>query len=93
MQGCLHCRKPISEDKYVYTCNETSGRVEGIRTFKLLLNTAHFVDLIDSFVVPSFRHNLVYVSTLDKFGYTCTFGNRKVNIDYEDNVIGTWPLL
>ena len=35
----------------------------------------------------------MFVSTLDKFGYTCTFRNRKVNIGYEDNIIGTGPLL
>ena len=62
---------------------------EGIITFRLFLNTGHFVDLIDTFVVPTFRRNLVYVSTVDKFGYTCTFRNRKFNIDYEDNIIGT----
>ena len=76
MQGCLHCRKPRSEETYVFTGNDTSARVEGIRTFRLLLNTSHFVDLINTFVVPTFRRNLVYVYTLDKFGYTCTFRNR-----------------
>ena len=30
----------------------------------------------------------MYVFPLDKFGYTCTFVNRKVNIGYEDNIIG-----
>ena len=35
----------------------------------------------------------MYVSTLDKFGYTFTFGNRKVSIKYEDNIIGTGSLL
>ena len=59
----------------------------------MLLNTSHFVDQIDTFVVPSFIHNLVVVSTLDTFGYTCTFENRKVNISNEDNVIGTRSLL
>ena len=93
MQGCFHCRKPRSEEKYVFTGNDTSARVEGIRTFRFLLNTCHFVDLIDTFVVPTFRRNLVFVSTLDKFSYTCTFGNRKVSIKYEDNVIGTGTLL
>ena len=59
----------------------------------MLLNTGHFVDLIDTFVVPTFRRNLVSVSTLDKSSYTFTFGNRKVSIKYEDNVIGTGTLL
>ena len=79
-KGCLYCRKPRSEDKYGFSGNDTSARVEGIKTLRLLLNTSHFVDLIDTFFVPNFRHNLVFVSTLDRFGYTCTFGNRKVSI-------------
>ena len=70
MQGCLHCQKPRSEEKYVFTGNDTSARVEGIGTFRLLLNTGHFVDLIDTFVVPTFRCNLVSISTLDKSSYT-----------------------
>ena len=70
-KDCLYCRKPISEEKYVFTSIDTSARVEGFRTFRLLLNTDHFVYLIDTFVVPTFRCNLVFVFTLDKFGYTC----------------------
>ena len=70
-KDCLHCQKPISEEKYVFTGIDTSARVEGFRTFRLLLNTGHFIYLIDTFVVPTFRCNLVYVSTLDKFGYIC----------------------
>ena len=68
MKGCLHFQKPISEEKYVFTGNATSARVEGIKTFRLLLNIGHFVDLIDIFDVPNFRRNLESVSTLDKFG-------------------------
>ena len=89
MQGCLHFWKPRSEEKYEYSGNNTSARVEGIGTFRLLLNTSHFVNLVDTYFVPTFIHNLVCVSTLEKFGYTCTFRNRKVNIGYEDNVIDT----
>ena len=73
--------------------NDTSARVEGIRTFRLLLNIGHFVYLIDTFVAPNFRCNLVFVSTLEKFGYTSNFGNRKVSIKCEDNIIGTGSLL
>ena len=92
MQGCLYCWKLRSEEKYVFTSNDTSARVEGIRTFILLLNMGHFVDLIDTFVVPTFRRDQVSVSTLDKFGYTCTFRNRKVDIGYGDNLIGPGSL-
>ena len=76
-KDCLHCQKPRSEEKYVFTSIDTSAIVEGIRIFRLLQNSGHFIDLIDTFVVPTFRHNLLSVSTLEKFGYNCTFGNRK----------------
>ena len=79
----LHCPKPISEEKYVFTSNDTSARVEGFGTFRLLLNTGHFVYLIDNFVVPTFRCNLVFVSTMEKFWLYL----------YEDNIIGTGSLL
>ena len=71
MQGCLHFQKPISQEKYVFTGIDTSARVEGFGTFRLFQNTGHFVYLIDTLVVPTFRCNLVSVSTLDKFGYAC----------------------
>ena len=54
----------------MFTDNDTSTRVEGIRTFRLLLNTGHFVDLIDTFVVPTLRCNLVFVSTMDSYSYS-----------------------
>ena len=43
MQDCLHCQKPRSEEKYVFIGNDTSARVEGTGTFRLLLNTGHFL--------------------------------------------------
>ena len=80
IKGCLHCEKPRSEGKYAFTSNDTSARLEGIRTFRLLLNTGHFVDLMDTFIVPTFRRNVVSVTTLDRFGYTSTFKNIKFSI-------------
>ena len=77
-KDCLHCRKPISEEKCVFKGIDTSARVEGFGTFRFLLNIGHFVYLIDTFVVPTFRRNLVFVSTLDKFGHTCTLEIEKL---------------
>ena len=34
--------------------NDTSARVEGIRTFRLLLYIGHFVDLINTFCCTNF---------------------------------------
>ena len=41
--------------------------------FRSLLNTNHFVDLVDTFFVLCFRCNLVFVFDMEKFGYTCSF--------------------
>ena len=52
-------------------------KVEAIWTFRLLLKTGVYLDLKETYVVPSFRQNLISISVLDKFGYYCSFGNSK----------------
>ena len=55
----------------------------------MLLGTGFYFDLKDTFVVPSFRRNLVSVSLLDKFGYCCSFGNNQFSFSLNSNVVGT----
>ena len=43
--------------------------VEAIGHFRLLLCNGFYLDLKDTFVVSSFRRNLILVSYLDKSGY------------------------
>ena len=43
-------------------------------------------------VVSSFRRNLVSISILDKFGYTCSFGNNKFSLFQNSNLVGTGSL-
>ena len=50
------------------------------------------MDLNETYVVPSFRWNLVYISILDKFGYTCSFGNNKFSLFQNSNLVGTGSL-
>ena len=57
--------------------------------FRLLLGTGCYLDLKDTFIVPSFRWNLVSVSLLDKFGYSCSFGNNQFNLSFNSNIVGT----
>ena len=45
------------------------------------------------FYVLPFRRNLVYVSRLDKFGYSCSFGNGKVSLFQYSNMIGIGSLV
>ena len=50
------------------------------------------MDLKDTYVVPSFRRNFISISLLDKSGYYCSFGNSKLSISLNSNVIGTGSL-
>ena len=51
------------------------------------------MDLVETFVAPSFRRNLISISCLDKFGYSCSFGNNKVCFYLNSNIIGTGSLI
>ena len=50
------------------------------------------MDLNETFVVPSFRRNLVSISVLDKFGYFCSFGNNKFSLFQNSNLVGNGSL-
>ena len=52
-----------------------------------------YLDLEDTFVVPSFRRNLISISCLKKFGYTCLFGNRMIKISLNSNVVAKGTLV
>ena len=50
-----------------------SVEVEVIGHFTLLLCIGLYLNLKDTFFVPSFGRNLISVSYLDKSGYSCSF--------------------
>ena len=92
MQGCLSCRKPNDAERFIYVGDGKSVEVEAIGNFRLLLKTGYYLDLKETYVVPSFRRNLVSISTLDKFGYFCSFGNSQFSLSLNSNIIGTGSL-
>ena len=92
MQGCLSCRKPNDGERYIFVGDGKKVEVEAIETFRLLLKFGTYLDLNETYVVLSFRHNLVYISILDKFGYTCSFGNNKFSLFQNSNLVGTGSL-
>jgi len=69
--------------------------VKVIEPFELLLCTDFYLDLNNTFViVPSFRHNLVLVSYLDKLEIcVCLFGNNEFRLSFNSNVVGISLLL
>ena len=58
-------------EKYIYVGNGNKATVKVIGVFRLQLDSECTLDLDETFVVPSFRKNLIYVSCLDKCGYFC----------------------
>ena len=72
--------------------NGKKVEVEAIGKFRLLLKIRFYLDLDETFVFPSFRRNLIYVSTLDKYGYSCSFGNGKFSLFHYSKMVGSCSL-
>ena len=87
MQGCLSCRKPNDGEGYIFVGDGKKVEVEAIGIFKLLLKSGTYLDLNETFVVPSFRRNLVSISVLDKFGYSYSFENNKFSLFQNSNLV------
>ena len=92
MQGCLSCRKPNDGKRYIFVGDGKKVEVEALGIFRLLLKSGTYLDLNETFVVPSFRWNLISISILDKFGYSCSFGNNKFSLFQNSNLVGTGSL-
>ncbi|CAJ2664638.1 unnamed protein product [Trifolium pratense] len=88
MQGCLWSRPPSDAERFIYVGDDNKVAVEAIGTFRLLLKTGFHLDLLETFVAPSIRRNLISISMLDKFGYACSFRNNKFSLSYDSNVVG-----
>ena len=78
---------PNDAGRRIYVGDDKSVEVEAIGHFRLLLSTGFYLDLIDTFVVPSFRRNLISVSCLDKLGYCCSFQNSCITLSINSKVI------
>ena len=92
MQGCLSYRKPNDGERYIFVGDGKKVKVEAIGKFRLFLKSGTYLDLNETYVVPSFRRNLVSISILNKFGYTCSFGNNKFSLFQNSNLVGTGSL-
>ena len=49
--------------------------IEGIGTYRLILDTGYHLYLLQTFYVPSVSRNLVSLSKLDVFGFNFKFGH------------------
>ena len=92
MQDCLRSRKPNDAERYIFVGNGKSVAVHAVGIFRLHFESGFHLDLEETFVVPSFRRNLVSVSALDKFGFSCSFGNSKFSLFRNSSLVVTGSL-
>ncbi|RDX98774.1 hypothetical protein CR513_18263, partial [Mucuna pruriens] len=86
-------RPPSDDERFIFVGDDNKVAVEAIGTFRLQLKTGFCLDLFETFVVPSFRQNLVSISSLDRFSFSCSFGNNKVSLYQNSNVVGSGSLI
>ncbi|XP_047318744.1 uncharacterized protein LOC124922058 [Impatiens glandulifera] len=80
IQGFLSYRKPSDAERRISVGDGKSTKVEAIEHFRLLLSSSFYLDLKDTFIVPSFKRNLVSIRYLDKHGYLVCL--EMVNLSY-----------
>ena len=64
------------------------AQVEAVRTYHLIHERGHHLDLLEIFYVPSISRNLVSLSKLDKAGYVFKFGSGCFNLYKDTCMIG-----
>ena len=81
-----------NDERYIYVGNGNKAAVKAVGLLKLQLDSGCTLDLKKTFVVPTFRRNLIYVSCLDKCGYYRSFRNGMVSLYLNSNFISTGSL-
>ena len=69
--------------------NDKMVEVEAIRIFGFLLKIEFYIDLDETFIVPSFRQILISISTLNKYDFSCSFGNGKFNLFHNSKLVNS----
>jgi hypothetical protein len=89
MKGWWNYRKPRDDEKYIYVGDGNKAEVETIGHFRLFMKTDLYLDLFDTFVVPSFRRNLIFIFTLDKLGFSYSFGDENFGLYRHSNMVAS----
>lgn len=76
MQGFLSIQTIKGSEKFLYKGNRMKTQIEGIGTYRLILNTGYHIDLKSYLYVPRCARNLVYVAKLDGFNFNFRIGNN-----------------
>lgn len=68
--------QPISEtEKFLFMGNRTKARIEGIRTYTLILDTEHFLNLEKCLYIPECARIIISIGKLYDLGFNIKFGS------------------
>ena len=72
--------------------NLSKSKVKAVGTYRLRLDTGHYLDLHDVFYVPSVSRNLISLPKLDGLGYTFFFENSEFRMFKDSILVGNETL-
>ena len=90
MHGFLTFHSTNLNVDFLFMGNRMKAPIEGMGTYRLVLDTICHLDRLQTLYVPSLSRNLVYVSKLDVIGFTFKIGNGCFNLfNKNDSLIGS----
>ena len=92
MQGFLTIQTIKSNESFVFMGNRNKVPVKGIGTYRLVLDTGHYLDLFQTLYVPTFSCNLVSLPKLDVAGFVFKFGSGSFSLFKNSKLIGSGTL-
>ena len=93
MQGFLSIQPIIGTEKFLYMGNKMKARIEGIGTYRLILDTGCHLDLEKCLYVPKCARNLVSVAKLDEVGFNFKIGNSVFSLYRHSYYYGSGTLV
>ena len=60
--------------------NRGKALVEGVDTYRLILEIRNYLDMYQTLYVPTISHNLISLPKLDIAGFSCKFGSRSFSL-------------
>ncbi|KAF7807041.1 Retrovirus-related Pol polyprotein from transposon TNT 1-94 [Senna tora] len=90
--GFLTIQTINPNESFLSMGNRMKASIEGIRTYRLVLDTGYHLDLLRTLYVPSVARNLISLSRLDVFGFNVTFGHGCFNLFKDSSCIGSGTL-
>ena len=93
MQGYLNFHQMPESESFLFMGNRMKARIEGVGTYRIMLDTGYCLDLEKCLYVPDCSRNLVSVSRLDVLGFDFRIGHGCFSLYHGTNLCGTGSLL